>query len=104
MRVTADQKPVFGPILGGFRAPNQFLAQFPAGFGLQIDFWREMRVAAGFKSIFGVKRGSRGLKFHFWRNPRVAADQNPVFGAIRGSFWAKNRFAARGEGHFTVPV
>ena len=84
MRVAAHRKPVFGPILGGFRASNRFLVQFPAGFGLQIDFWPNSRRVSGFKSVFGpILGGFRasnrflvqssagfGLQIDFWPNPR----------------------------------
>ena len=87
MRVAAHQKPVFGPILGGFRASNRFLVQSSAGFGLQIDFWCNPRRVWGFKSVFGVKLGGFGasnrflvqfpagfgLQIDFWCNsPRVS--------------------------------
>ena len=87
MRVAAHQKPVFGPILGGFRAPNQFLAQSSAGFGLQISFWPNPRRVLGSKSIFGAIPGG------FWAS-------NQFFGAIPGGFWASNRFLVKSEAHF----
>ena len=79
MRVAAHQKPVFGPILGGFRAPNQFLAQSSAGFGLQISFLAQS--SAGF-----------GLQISFWPNPRRVLGSKSIFGAIPGGFWASNQF------------
>ena len=84
MRVAADQKRVFGPILGGFGASNRFLVQSSAGFGLQIGFWPNPRRVLGSKSVFGAIPGGFGapnrflmqssagfgLQISFWPNPR----------------------------------
>ena len=73
----AGLNPVFGVKLGGFWASNRFLTQSSAGFGLQIDFWRNPRRVWGFKSIFD---------------------------AIPGGFWAPNRFLAQSSTGFAASV
>ena len=77
MRVAALQKPVFGPIPGGFRASKRFLAQSSAGFGRQISFWP---------------------------NPWRVSGSETVFGAILGGFWASNRFLAQSSAGFGLQI
>ena len=98
MRVAALQKPVFGPILGGFRAPNRFLAQSSAGFGLRIGFWPNPRRVWGSKSVFGAILGGFwasnrflvqfpagfGLQIDFWCNPRRVSRHPCRGGLCRG--------------------
>ena len=111
MRVAAHQKPVFGPILGGFGASNRFLAQSSAGLGLQISFWPNPRRVSGFKSIFdaipgGFRASNRflaqspagfGLQIGFWRNSRRVSGFKSVFGAIPGGFRGVRVGAASAE-------
>gem|GEM_PF-4798466 len=61
----AGLNPVFGVKLGGFWASNRFLTQSSAGFGLQIDFWRNPRRVWGFKSIFDAIPGGFGASNQF---------------------------------------
>ena len=89
MRVAAHQKPVFGPILGGFRAPNQFLAQSSAGFGLQISFWPNPRRVLGSKSIFGAIPGG------FWASNQFLVQFPAGFGLQTG-FWSNLRLISGG--------
>ena len=70
MTLAAGSESVFDAILGGFGASNRFLAQFPAGFGLQIDFWRNPRRVLGFKHVFdAIPGGFRASNRFLVRNP-----------------------------------
>ena len=108
-RVAAHQKPVFGPILGGFRAPKRFLVQSSAGFGLQIGFWPNSRRVLGFKTIFGPILGGFwapnrflvqfpagfGLQIDFWPNPRRVSRRPCRGGLCRGrEVWPGTRVGA----------
>ena len=111
MRVAADQKRVFGPILGGFGASNRFLVQSSAGFGLQIGFWPNPRRVLGSKSVFGAIPGGFGapnrflaqssagfgLQIDFWCNPRRVWGFKSIFGAIPGGFRGVRVGAASAE-------
>ena len=101
------------------QAPNRFLAQSSARFGLQNGFWCNPWHVLGFKSVFGVKRGSprasdqflaqnegrRGFQISFWPNPRVISHQKQDLGPRRPSFYgtrvgAQQHTAPAGAGKF----
>ena len=79
MTLAAGSESVFGAILGGFWAPNRFLMQSSAGFGLQNVFL--VQFPPGFRPQIG-----------FWPNPRRVWGSESVFGVILGGFWASNWF------------
>ena len=96
MTLAAGSKSVFSPILGGFGAPNRFLAQSSAGLGLRIGFWCNPRRVLGFKTCFWCNsRRVLGFKTCFWCNSRRVWGSESVFSPILGGFWASNRFLAQ---------
>ena len=86
MRVAADQKRVFGPILGGFGASNRFLMQSSAGLGLQISFWRNPWRVSGLKSVFDAILGGFGA-------PNQFLAQSPAGFGLQIGFWCETRRA-----------
>ena len=81
-------KSVFGAIPGGFWAPNRFLMQSSAGFGLQIGFWCNPRRVWGFKSIFGAILGGFGASNRF-------LVQFPAGFGLQIDFWCNSRRVSR---------
>ena len=109
---------VFSPIRGSFRAPNRFLAQSSAGFGLQIGFWRNPRRVLGLNPVFDPILGGFwapkrflvqssagfGLQIGFWCETRRVLGSKSIFGAILSGFWASNRFLAQSSPGFGLQI
>ena len=96
------------------QAPNRFLVQSLARFGLQNGFWCNPWHVSGFKTVFGAILGTFraskrflvqslarfGLQNGFWCNPWRVLGFKTVFGAILGEFWASKRFLVQSSARF----
>ena len=70
------------------QAPNRFLAQSSARFGLQNGFWCNPWHVLGFKTVFGAILGE------FWASKRFLVQSSARFG-LQNGFWCNPRRVLR---------